>query len=86
MLDYRVGSCQICFECKGTIIRRMDIIIGNYIGCMRFERFESINNSSWVCNHRANELSNFKLDNIFTNHILDKLWNESINNETKKSE
>ena len=85
MTDYKVESCQICFGCKDAIIRRMDIIIGNYIGSMRFERFESRNNSSWVCNHRDNTLSNCKLDHIFTNHILDKLWNDSVD-KVKKSD
>ena len=80
MTDYRVESCQIRFVCEDVTIRRMDIIIGNYIGYMKFE---SQDNSQWYCNHRDNSLSNLKLDHIFTKDILDKLWNDSV---TKKSE
>ena len=84
MFDYTVQSCRIRFT-TNLISRVMKIYIAKeYEGGHMY--FESKNNSPWSCYYRANELSNFKLDNIFTNHILDKLWNESINNEAKKSE
>ena len=78
MTDYRVESCQMRFICEDVTIRNMHIFIkGGYM------RFESKNNSSWSCYHRDNSLSNCKLDHIFTNDILDKLWNDSV---TKKFE
>ena len=81
MTDYKVESCQIAFIADGLTIRDMRIFIKNGGG---YIFFESRNNSPWSCCYRANELSNLKLDNVFTNQKLDKLWNESINNETKK--
>ena len=37
-------------------------------------KVEYKNNSPWCCR-----------DNLLSNHQLDKVWNESLNNETKKS-